>query len=180
MLVAPDCACNARRAAVSPPVALARRGLPRAFPPLSAGPGTTLVSTSKLRWCFMRTDVTVLCVEDYLPGLFVRQLVLERNGYKVLAACGGAHALRLACKHHVDAVILDDGVGGPNAQDIAHALRRRWPYIPILLLSGAGARDVPRSFLLEVNACVAKSASPRNWLTELARILRPEDQRHIA
>ena len=81
---------------------------------------------------------TILVVED---GDAVRNLVclmLVQNGYRVLEARDGLHALRV-CEAHSEPIqlVLTDLVM-PNMQgaDLAERLRRARPELRILLMSG--------------------------------------------
>jgi CheY-like chemotaxis protein len=78
----------------------------------------------------------VLCVDDELVGLRVRQLLLERAGYKVLTAADGASGLELFATHPVDAVVLDYAMPGMHGGEVAEKMRQTKPKVPILLLSG--------------------------------------------
>jgi CheY-like chemotaxis protein len=81
---------------------------------------------------------TILVVED---GSAVRNLVcvmLVQNGYRVLEARDGQHALRV-CETHIEMIqlVLTDLVM-PNMQgaDLAERLRRARPDLRIVLMSG--------------------------------------------
>ena len=77
----------------------------------------------------------VLCVDDETVGLRVRQILLERAGYKVLTAVDGASGLELFTAHPVDAVVLDYSMPGMHGGQVAEKMRQTKPKVPILLLS---------------------------------------------
>jgi CheY-like chemotaxis protein len=77
----------------------------------------------------------VLCVDDEKVGLQVRRILLERSGYRVLAAPDGPTALQLFDAHPIDAVVLDYSMPGMHGGDVAAHMRQRKPGVPILLLS---------------------------------------------
>ena len=77
----------------------------------------------------------VLCVDDETVGLRVRQILLERAGYKVLTAVDGASGLELFTAHPVDAVVLDYSMPGMHGGQVAQKMRQTKPKVPILLLS---------------------------------------------
>jgi CheY-like chemotaxis protein len=81
------------------------------------------------------TGHLVLCVDDEKVGLQVRRMLLERSGYRVLAAPDGKTALDLFDLHPVDAVVLDYSMPGMHGGDVAAHMRQRKPTVPILLLS---------------------------------------------
>jgi CheY-like chemotaxis protein len=77
----------------------------------------------------------VLCVDDELVGLRIRQILLERAGYQVLIAADGASGLKLFAAHPVDAVVLDYAMPGMHGGQVAQKMRQTKPKVPILLLS---------------------------------------------
>jgi CheY-like chemotaxis protein len=81
------------------------------------------------------TGHLVLCVDDEKVGLQVRRMLLERSGYRVLAAPDGPTALDLFDSHPVEAVVLDYAMPGMHGGDVAAHMRQRKPGVPILLLS---------------------------------------------
>ena len=83
----------------------------------------------------MAQAATLLCIDDEVLGLEIRRVVLEREGYVVLTANDGAAGLALFGQNQVDAVILDYAMPDMDGAQVAQALRRIRPGIPILLLS---------------------------------------------
>jgi CheY-like chemotaxis protein len=77
----------------------------------------------------------ILCVDDEAVGLRVRQILLERAGYKVLTAIDGASGLELFTAHPVDVVVLDNAMPGMHGGQVAQKMRQTKPSVPILLLS---------------------------------------------
>ena len=77
----------------------------------------------------------VLCVDDERVGLKVRQILLERAGYRVLTAESGPAGLDLFSQEPVDAVILDYSMPGMHGGEVARRMRSDKPAVPILLLS---------------------------------------------
>lgn len=114
---------------------------------------------------------TVLCVDDYLPGLQIRRVILEQHGYRVLVACSGAQALKIASTSHVDAALLDYQLPGMNGVMLPRHLRRLKPHVKILLLSGSPAAGIPAELFAYVDAYIFKAATPREWLRELALLI---------
>ncbi len=82
-----------------------------------------------------KSSPLVLCVDDELVGLRIRQILLERAGYKVLTAADGYSGLELFAAHPVDAVVLDYAMPGMHGGQVAEKMRQTKPKVPILLLS---------------------------------------------
>jgi PAS domain S-box-containing protein len=98
-----------------------------------------------------RGDETVLLVEDEGPVRDVARAVLDRLGYRVLAAANGEEALALVARHPgpVDLLLTDVVLPGPGGPEVAAAVRARRPACRVLFMSGypenlaAGLAGVP-------------------------------------
>lgn len=80
----------------------------------------------------------VLVVDDEAAVTRTTAAVLSSAGFRVLSAASGEEALQLAHSSPVDAVVLDYSMPGLSAQETLAALRRRWPSLPVVCLSGLG------------------------------------------
>lgn len=96
----------------------------------------------------------VLCIDDNEDVLQLLDMLLHDEGYTVLTASSGARGLELAALEPVDVVILDYEMPGMNGHDVAVALKRWEPQIPIVMFSGA--IDIPSQTLTLVDAFVPK------------------------
>jgi two-component system KDP operon response regulator KdpE len=84
------------------------------------------------------TSPRVLVVDDEAPILRALVANLRARGYQPDAAPTGEDALRLAAKHHPDAVVLDLGLPGMTGIEVIRGLRG-WSRVPIIILSARGA-----------------------------------------
>jgi two-component system KDP operon response regulator KdpE len=80
----------------------------------------------------------VLVVDDEAPILRALAANLRARGYQPDTAATGEDALRLAAKHHPDAVVLDLGLPGMSGLEVISGLRG-WTTVPIIILSARGA-----------------------------------------
>ncbi len=80
----------------------------------------------------------VLVVDDEAPILRALTANLRARNYEWDAATTGEDALRLAAKHHPDAVVLDLGLPGMSGIEVIRGLRG-WTAVPIIVLSARGA-----------------------------------------
>ena len=82
---------------------------------------------------------TVLCVDDDAGIRELYGALLGRNGYEVLSASDGRHALHVfQCKEReIDAVILDYEMPGMNGLELAAWLKQRQPSLPVMMISGS-------------------------------------------
>lgn len=124
-----------------------------------------------------RTRTTLLLVDDDAGVVSPLSNVLTGEGYDVLSACNGAHALAVFRHQTVDAVLLDLNMPVLNGWDTFERLTATAPLVPVVIITGradqsaiaqaAGAAallekplDIP--MLLEtLRAAVAASAEQR-------------------
>ena len=87
----------------------------------------------------------ILLVEDEPAVRAIAARSLERSGFRVLQASGGAAALELVDRHGQPDLVLTDlmmpGIGGV---DLARRLRERSPSLPVLFMSGYSVEDLLR------------------------------------
>ncbi len=81
---------------------------------------------------------TILLVEDDTGVRRVAAALLEKKGFRVLQAEGGNEALKLAAAEAQPANLLltDVMMPGMTGPEIATALKRRWPTLKVLFISG--------------------------------------------
>ena len=97
----------------------------------------------------------VLCIDDEECVLECLLAFLGDMGYKVLTAASGAKGLALFNSHLVDVVILDYRMPEMNGHQVAAAIKRCQPNVPVIMLSGEV--EVPSETLDVVDAFVQKS-----------------------
>jgi DNA-binding response OmpR family regulator len=98
--------------------------------------------------------VTLLCIDDDDSLLEYEKSFLEISGYAVVTAHSGREGLELASLHSFDLVIVDYCMTEMNGLEFAIAMRRLWPRVPIIMLSGTV--DLPAQVSDAVDAFVAK------------------------
>ena len=114
---------------------------------------------------------TVLCVDD---DAGIRQLygaLLGQNGYEVLAASNGRHALHVFQdrEQQIDAVILDYEMPGMNGLELAVSLKQRQPTLPVIMISGS--HPELEQMAPFVDAAMGKGVPLRNILDRLQLLL---------
>lgn len=90
---------------------------------------------------------TILLVEDEAPIRRLAAAILERAGYRVVAAEDEASAMSAAgaMDEPPDLVVTDLLLPGGNGSGLASRLRERWAGLPVIVVSGrpAGADELP-------------------------------------
>jgi DNA-binding response OmpR family regulator len=79
----------------------------------------------------------ILIVDDDIQTLHLVGLMLEKQGYRILAANTGIQAITLAHSEHPDAIILDVMMPDYDGYEISRRLRKdsETLHIPILIFS---------------------------------------------
>jgi PAS domain S-box-containing protein len=137
-----------------------RRGEPRGQPPLP-GPDAA------------QAGATILLVEDEPAVRAIAARSLERSGFRVLQASGGAAAIELVDRHGEPNLVLTDlmmpGIGGT---ELARRLRERWPALPILFMSGYSVEDLlGQGALGDERAILQKPFTPDGLVGSVAAAL---------
>jgi CheY-like chemotaxis protein len=84
----------------------------------------------------MAEQKTILCIEDEAEILASRKRLLEKSGYRVVAAGSGAEGLELFHTQRIDGVVLDCHLEDLTAGEVVTTMRRAQPEIPIVVLVG--------------------------------------------
>jgi CheY-like chemotaxis protein len=115
---------------------------------------------------------TILVVEDESSVRHLVVSVLSQRGFRVFEATNGEEALRFCENSEVapDVVISDIVMPGMRGDELSRRLKRMYPGIRVLLISGyvqevGPPLDVPRAGLLE------KPFTPEELLSRLGEIL---------
>ncbi|MFY9940123.1 MAG: response regulator [Silvibacterium sp.] len=111
----------------------------------------------------------ILCVDDEALGLQIRKAVLERAGYRVLTALDGSSGLTLFFDQPVEGVILDYFMPGMDGGQVATAMRKQRPEVPILLLSAY--INLPPEVVQLVDFTVLKGEGPVELLARVRQML---------
>jgi CheY-like chemotaxis protein len=112
---------------------------------------------------------TVLCIDDQPEGLAIRKIFLETFGYEVLLAQSGREGLKLLENNTIDALVLDYRMPEMDGAAVALEVRKKWPKLPIVMLSGYVA-EIPSHVHNLVSAFVSKGSPPSELLETLRNV----------
>jgi DNA-binding NtrC family response regulator len=84
----------------------------------------------------MEKQMVMMLVDDEERFLATTSKLLERMGYCVLTAAGGAQALELLSSNPVDVVVLDVKMPGMDGIDALREIKRRFPMVEVIMLTG--------------------------------------------
>ncbi|MBW2288859.1 MAG: response regulator, partial [Deltaproteobacteria bacterium] len=125
----------------------------------------------------MRGSGRVLVVEDEAAVRRFIQSTLERSGFEVVQADGGAEALALVEERgDFDAVVTDIDMPKMTGIELAQNLETRLPGVPILFLSGSSRQLLDQPDAQPVlGSFLQKPFGEKEIVDELLRITQRED-----
>jgi signal transduction histidine kinase/DNA-binding response OmpR family regulator len=132
---------------------------------------------------------TVLVADDRTDNVdFLRQYVLEPNGYRVQAATDGESALRIALEEQVDLVICDLVMPNLNGLELMEELRKAGKETPTILMTFHGTEGTAvNAFRLGARDYIIKPFTVEEMVEAIdralaeARLRRERDEltRHV-
>jgi two-component system response regulator (stage 0 sporulation protein F) len=102
----------------------------------------------------------ILVVDDE-PGICELMAdALSEQGHTVLCAENGVEAVARLAGEHVDIAFLDIRMPKGDGLTALREIRRLWPDLPVIMITGAGKRDeVEEGFRLGALSCLLKPFS---------------------
>lgn len=110
----------------------------------------------------------ILCVDDQELPLTLRKLVLEKQGYEVIAAHSAQTAMKLLESRGADLVLTDQLMPGGNGSELARWVREAHPGVPVVLISGVN--EIPDD-AAHADLFISKVEGPARMCEQIAEIL---------
>ncbi|MDH5326404.1 MAG: response regulator [Gammaproteobacteria bacterium] len=79
---------------------------------------------------------TILVVDDEPSLVYLEEVILSTNGYRVLTAQGGLQALDILAREHVDLMLSDVLMPEMDGYYLAKVVREKYPEVKIQMISG--------------------------------------------
>lgn len=116
----------------------------------------------------------ILVVDDDDPVRVMLARLLRTQGYSVLLAAHAQAARDILDRQRPDLVISDIVMPGESGIELRRAIARRWPNLPVILISGYSA-DGPAEFAARTpqTAFVQKPFHADQLLTLISATLEP-------
>ena len=111
---------------------------------------------------------TLLCVDDNQSALHIRKLVLESAGYAVMIASDSAAAMALFSASSVDMVVSDHFLQDCTGIELAAAMKKLKPDVPIVIISGLV--EAPEG-MEHADLFICKGDSPPEVLRKISELL---------
>lgn len=86
-------------------------------------------------------QMKMMLVDDEERFLSTTQKLLSRKGYDVLTASSGTDALEILRTHNIHVVILDVKMPGMDGIQTLNAIKRNYPLVEVIMLTGHGTID---------------------------------------
>ena len=86
-------------------------------------------------------QMKMMLVDDEERFLSTTQKLLLRKGYDVLTASSGTDALEILRTHNIHVVILDVKMPGMDGIETLNAIKRNYPLVEVIMLTGHGTID---------------------------------------
>jgi response regulator RpfG family c-di-GMP phosphodiesterase len=111
--------------------------------------------------------LTLLCIDDRPQLLAFRKALLESHGYRVKMALSGHTGTKMLQEAPVAAVLLEYKTEGMDAEAVACHVKRRFPSIPIILISAYAC--TPERILWLVDEYVMRSELSERLIPAIER-----------
>ncbi|HEX6896661.1 MAG TPA: PAS domain S-box protein [Bryobacteraceae bacterium] len=123
----------------------------------------------------------ILIVDDDAQVRTFLSALLEADGYTVMTASNGKEAQACCRQSGFDLVITDLVMPDQEGLEMIHAVRKNWPHLPIVAISGAfGGAYLDLAKKLGAAAALRKPFEPGSILREVHRLLGLESTRGCA
>ena len=117
--------------------------------------------------------VNILVVEDDPNTRKLIQAILSQNGYEVIPAENGEHALELLDKKHVDLIVLDIMMPKMDGYQFTEILRESKFDLPILMVTAKETpQDKKKGFLIGTDDYMVKPFDEEELVLRIAALLR--------
>ncbi|MBV9085893.1 MAG: response regulator [Acidobacteriaceae bacterium] len=114
-----------------------------------------------------RKRQVIVSVDDDPALLFVREKLLESEGYTALSAADGKQALAIFATTPVDAVLLDFDMPSMNGAVVARRMKAQKPYVPVIMVSG---KHVPGDIPAHCDRSIVKGDRPEMLLQTIKEV----------
>jgi CheY-like chemotaxis protein len=114
-------------------------------------------------------NITILCVDDEDTPRMLRKLILQKQGYEVVAAASGREALALLDQGGIDLVLSDQMMPGMTGTELTKSIKASRPAMPVILISGVN--EIPPDAVY-ADRFVSKVGGPELLFQAVAEVLR--------
>jgi DNA-binding response OmpR family regulator len=84
-------------------------------------------------------EKSILLIDDEEAFVTTLQERLEMRGFPCRVAFNGESGLEMIASHPPDVIVLDLRMPGMSGVEVLRRIRRQWPGLPVIMLSGHGS-----------------------------------------
>jgi CheY-like chemotaxis protein len=110
----------------------------------------------------------ILCVDDEKVPRTLRELVLQKQGYEVVAVSSAEEALAMLRTRHFDLVLTDQIMPGMTGTELTKAIKSTARKIPVVIISGVNEIPIDASF---ADRFISKVEGPEALFHGIATVL---------
>jgi CheY-like chemotaxis protein len=114
------------------------------------------------------SKASILCVDDETTPRTLRMLVLQKQGYEVVAACSAKEALELLATRSFDLVLTDQMMPGMTGTELTKQVKTDTPTMPVIIISGVN--ELPEDSHL-ADRFISKIEGPAALFAGVAEVL---------
>ncbi|MCL2096818.1 MAG: response regulator transcription factor [Oscillospiraceae bacterium] len=117
--------------------------------------------------------VNIMVVEDDPNTRKLMRAILSQNGYEVILAENGEHALEFLDKKHIDLIVLDIMMPRMDGYEFTEILRENNCNLPILMLTAKETpHDKKKGFIIGTDDYMVKPFDEEELILRIAALLR--------
>jgi DNA-binding NtrC family response regulator len=116
--------------------------------------------------------VTILVIDESIMVRSVLETLLAREGFSVLSTRSVGIGLQMMKAATVDLVLMEMPTSGPEEVEQIADMRRQFPEVKVVVMSGFFGAAPPPASRLRAHACIAKPVQPEllrqtvHWLLD--------------
>jgi CheY-like chemotaxis protein len=114
------------------------------------------------------TKAVILCVDDEEIPRTLRTMILQQQGYEVVAVASGKEALEALACAHFDLVLTDQMMPGMAGTELARQIKTLTPTQPVVIISGVN--ELPAD-IAYADRFISKIEGPEALFNGIADVL---------
>lgn len=113
-------------------------------------------------------NTVILCVDDEEIPRTLRTLILQKQGYEVIAASSAREALEMLATRHFDLVLTDQMMPGMAGTELTRHIKSTTPRMPVVIISGVN--ELPADVSI-ADRFISKIEGPEALFRGIAEVL---------
>lgn len=115
------------------------------------------------------TSARILCVDDEEIPRTLRKLILEQQGYTVIAVTCAQEALEKLAEMSFDLVLTDQMMPGMLGTDLTKQIKATMPHLPVVIVSGVNELPLDAAY---ADRFISKIEGPAALFRGIAEVLQ--------